>query len=163
MKRSTFLAAGIAAALLAAAPAFAKDHGDQGDGRGEGHGKGHGKGREKHEERAERREDVRQGAYFTERHRSEVRRYYVEHYGGPKGCPPGLAKKNNGCMPPGQARKWAVGQPIPAGVTVYAVPQPVLTYLPPAPVGYRYERVGGDLVMIHVSDRVVVDIMLDLF
>jgi hypothetical protein len=39
----------------------------------------------------------------------------------------------------------------------------VLTYLPPAPVGYRYERVGGDLVMIHVSDRVVVDIMLDLF
>jgi hypothetical protein len=21
-------------------------------------------------------------------------------------CPPGLAKKNNGCMPPGQAKKW---------------------------------------------------------
>ncbi|HWJ37613.1 MAG TPA: hypothetical protein VNR86_02485 [Sphingomicrobium sp.] len=26
------------------------------------------------------------------------------------GCPPGLAKKNNGCMPPGQARKLARGQ-----------------------------------------------------
>ena len=25
------------------------------------------------------------------------------------GCPPGLAKKNNGCMPPGQARKAALG------------------------------------------------------
>jgi hypothetical protein len=25
-------------------------------------------------------------------------------YGG-GGCPPGLAKKNNGCMPPGQAKK----------------------------------------------------------
>jgi len=25
--------------------------------------------------------------------------------GGPKGCPPGLAKKNNGCLPPGQAKK----------------------------------------------------------
>ena len=24
---------------------------------------------------------------------------------GPKGCPPGLAKKNNGCLPPGQAKK----------------------------------------------------------
>ncbi|WP_260482476.1 hypothetical protein [Sphingomicrobium flavum] len=23
----------------------------------------------------------------------------------PKGCPPGLAKKNNGCLPPGQAKK----------------------------------------------------------
>jgi hypothetical protein len=23
-----------------------------------------------------------------------------------RGCPPGLAKKHNGCMPPGQAKKW---------------------------------------------------------
>lgn len=25
--------------------------------------------------------------------------------GGGKGCPPGLAKKQNGCLPPGQAQK----------------------------------------------------------
>jgi len=30
--------------------------------------------------------------------------------GGPPGCPPGLAKKGNGCMPPGQARKLETGQ-----------------------------------------------------
>jgi hypothetical protein len=30
-------------------------------------------------------------------------------YGG--GCPPGLAKKNNGCLPPGQAKKlYNIGQ-----------------------------------------------------
>jgi hypothetical protein len=29
---------------------------------------------------------------------------------GVGGCPPGLAKKNNGCLPPGQAKKLAVGQ-----------------------------------------------------
>ena len=29
---------------------------------------------------------------------------------GHGGCPPGLAKKNNGCMPPGQAKKLARGQ-----------------------------------------------------
>lgn len=29
---------------------------------------------------------------------------------GHGGCPPGLAKKHNGCMPPGQARKLARGQ-----------------------------------------------------
>jgi hypothetical protein len=29
---------------------------------------------------------------------------------GVGGCPPGLAKKNNGCLPPGQARKLARGQ-----------------------------------------------------
>jgi len=28
------------------------------------------------------------------------------------GCPPGLAKKNNGCMPPGQAKKWQRGDRI---------------------------------------------------
>ena len=28
---------------------------------------------------------------------------YSYGYGG--GCPPGLAKKNNGCLPPGQAKK----------------------------------------------------------
>ena len=26
------------------------------------------------------------------------------------GCPPGLAKKHNGCMPPGQAKKLYRGQ-----------------------------------------------------
>ena len=32
------------------------------------------------------------------------------------GCPPGLAKKHNGCMPPGQAKKlYNVGQRFPLG------------------------------------------------
>jgi hypothetical protein len=35
--------------------------------------------------------------------------------------------------------------------------------LPVAPVGYRYERVGGDIVLMHVSDRLVVDVMLNIF
>lgn len=155
-KLSTALCTAIAAAFMLGAPAFAKD-------KGEGHGHGKGKGHDKQEERAERREDIRQGQYFRDNDRERVRGYYVEHYGGKKGCPPGLAKKHNGCMPPGQARKWDVGRPIPRDVVVYSVPQPVLTYLPPPPVGYRYQRVGGDLVLIHVSDRVVVDIMLNIF
>ncbi|QDP19131.1 hypothetical protein [Sphingomonas xanthus] len=33
---------------------------------------------------------------------------------GTGGCPPGLAKKNNGCLPPGQAKKlYNVGQRLP--------------------------------------------------
>jgi hypothetical protein len=32
------------------------------------------------------------------------------------GCPPGLAKKNNGCLPPGQAKKlYNIGQRFPRG------------------------------------------------
>lgn len=51
------------------------------------------------------------------------------------GCPPGLAKKNNGCLPPGQAKKLAVGQPLPAGA-VYAIPSSL--HLPPPPLGHHY-------------------------
>lgn len=154
MNKRMFIVAAIASTMFAV-PVFAKDHG--GD-----EGRGHGNGRDKHEER-ERREEVRQGAYFNEHHREEAHRYYVEHYGGRRGCPPGLAKKHDGCMPPGQARKWEVGHPVPRDVVVYSVPQPMLTVLPPAPVGYRYQRVGGDIVLIHVSDRLVVDVMLNVF
>ena len=36
---------------------------------------------------------------------------YENSYGyGEGGCPPGLAKKHNGCMPPGQAKKLYRGQ-----------------------------------------------------
>jgi len=35
-------------------------------------------------------------------------------------CPPGLAKKNNGCLPPGQAKKlYNVGQRLPYGYNSY--------------------------------------------
>jgi hypothetical protein len=35
---------------------------------------------------------------------------------GVGGCPPGLAKKNNGCLPPGQAKKlYNIGQRFPRG------------------------------------------------
>lgn len=38
------------------------------------------------------------------------------HYGPAIGCPPGLAKKNNGCLPPGQAKKlYNIGQRFPSG------------------------------------------------
>lgn len=33
-------------------------------------------------------------------------------YAEAPGCPPGLAKKHNGCMPPGQAKKWQRGERI---------------------------------------------------
>jgi Ni/Co efflux regulator RcnB len=151
--KKPILVAALAAATLIAVPAFAKDHGD-------GHGEGHGKGHDKHEERER---DVRPGAYFNDEHREAAHRYYVEHYGNGKHCPPGLAKKHNGCQPPGQARRWAVGEPMPRGVIVHEVPRPVLVALPPAPVGYRYELVGSDIVLVRLSGNLVVDIMLNVF
>ena len=73
-----------AAALVVAGPALGKP----GNGTGNGNGKGHGN-------------------------------RYAYGVNGPVGygvggCPPGLAKKHNGCMPPGQAKKlYRIGQRFP--------------------------------------------------
>ena len=67
-----------------------------------------------------------------------------------------------GCMPPGQARKWDVGQPIPSGVQVYPVPRPVLVQLPPPPYGYRYARIGNDIVLVQQQNHIIVDIIVGL-
>lgn len=147
------------AATLAAGPALAAKP------EWAGQGQGHGRGADKHEARDARKPQHAQppvGAYFTEQQRVAVRGYYGEHYGGAKRCPPGLAKKNNGCLPPGQAKKWAVGQPLPAGVTVYAVPRAVLVQLPPPPSGYKYVRVATDILLIAVGTSMVVDAISDL-
>lgn len=107
--------------------------------------------------------DVRIGAYFNDQHRRVARTYYTQHYGNAGNCPPGLAKKNNGCLPPGQAKKFRIGEPLPAGVVIYPVPQPVLVQLPPPPYGYRYARVGGDIVLVQAQNHIVIDIIYNLF
>ena len=73
---------------------------------------------------------------------------------------PGLAKKNNGCQPPGQARQWAVGQPLRSGLG-YALPADLLRRLSP-PAGYTYMRVGSDILMIAVGTGLVVAGLQDL-
>jgi len=160
----------LAAALLLASPALAEKPEHAGKGKGADKQsqkqemkaeKRDDKQRDKAEKRAEKRErkKIKHGAYFNDEHRTHVRQYYTQYYAEKRRCPPGLAKKNNGCMPPGQARKWVVGQPIPAGVAIYSVPRPIIVHLPPAPYGYRYARVGGDIVLIQVQGNIIVDII----
>lgn len=149
------------ASVFVASPGFAKDHGN---GRHEDKEQRHAdKQREKEERHAGKREheEIRAGAYFDDRHREAARSYYRQHYGR-HGCPPGLAKKHNGCLPPGQARNWAVGQPLPREVVVYSIPQPVVVQLPRAPFGYRYVRVGNDIVLLSPQSAIVVDIIAGL-
>ena len=169
------------ASVLAAAPVHAKPGGGHGEGHGNKHeqsddddgpGKGKGKGPKAKaalDDRADTRvrsddvgkggkmarKDPAPGAYFNDRHREAVRTYYASHPG--KNCPPGLAKKNNGCMPPGQAKKWHVGEPLPTTVVYTPVPQVVLVKLPAVPPGYRYVDVAGDILLIAAGSRMVVD------
>jgi Ni/Co efflux regulator RcnB len=153
------------ASLLLAGSAFAKDKGDDREEGGDKHGN---KQSEKYEKKAEKRaekrerEDIKQGAYFNDQQRTYVREYYTTTYRDGRRCPPGLAKKNNGCLPPGQVRNWVVGQPVPSNVTIYSVAPPVIRMLPPAPYGYRYARIGGDIVLVQQQNNIIVDIIQGL-
>jgi Ni/Co efflux regulator RcnB len=111
---------------------------------------------------AARAHSVTMGGYFGEPQRAAARSYFDNGRRGGKACPPGLAKKNNGCMPPGQARKWAVGQPLPREVTYHPVPQQLVVTLGVPPAGHRYVRVAADILLIAVGTRMVVDGMQDL-
>ncbi|MDO8277613.1 MAG: RcnB family protein, partial [Burkholderiaceae bacterium] len=98
---------------------------------------------------------------FEDSQRNGVRSYYETTYRDGR-CPPGLAKKNNGCMPPGQARKWSVGRQLPREVVYYSLPQPVLVQLGPPPSGHRYVRVDSDILMITIGTGMVIDAIENL-
>jgi Ni/Co efflux regulator RcnB len=153
MSAKKLSAATILAGLLAATPALA----DKG-GKGKGHGNPHDDGykNDKH---------GNSGSSVEIRFGSDDRRIVSDYYGNAvRGghCPPGLAKKNNGCMPPGQAKKWSVGRPLPGDVRYYPLPHDLEMRLRPAPAGYRYVQVAGDVLMIAVGTAMVVDAMQDL-
>ncbi len=128
------------------------DHERKGDDRGD-RDRGHEDGRDDHREN-------RHG-YFKQQHRVVIREYYDTQYRSGR-CPPGLAKKHNGCMPPGQARKWHVGQRLPRDVVYYEVPHEVVVHLGPPPSGHRYVRVASDILLLAIGTGMVVDALEDL-
>jgi hypothetical protein len=94
--------------------------------------------------------------------RTTVYNYYRTEYVAGH-CPPGLAKKHNGCLPPGQAKKlWVIGQPLPMGVVYYPLPPVLLGRLSPTPAGYQYIRVANDIVLMAVGTRLIAGALADL-
>ncbi|MDA8109357.1 MAG: RcnB family protein [Betaproteobacteria bacterium] len=153
------------AAIVAAGPAFADKPPWAGSGKkGEqGYNEERGSARNP-EQRAERGGEARRGHEawrFGDRRRIAIREYYAKQYRRGR-CPPGLAKKHNGCMPPGQARKWAIGEPLPRDVVRYDLPRALVVELGPPPAGYRYVRVASDILLIAVGTGMVVDAINDL-
>lgn len=145
---------------LAEKPAWAGDHGKGGKPEQQG----------KHQSQeggaggpsAQRHGDAgKTSVYFNDNHRNVVHDYYAEQYRAGK-CPPGLAKKHNGCMPPGQAKKWQIGRPLPRDVIFHDLPQSVLIQLGPAPSRHRFVRVASDILLIAVGTGMVIDAIQDL-
>lgn len=153
--------------VLLATPALADK--DKDNGRGPGQNQGQGKGRDKDRDASNPSVVVvPQGnvapvnIVIQERDRGAVYSYYRTEY-ATAGCPPGLAKKNNGCLPPGQAKKmWAMGQPLPAAVVFYPLPGVLLAQLSPAPSGYQYVRVANDILLMAIGTRLIAGAIADL-
>jgi Ni/Co efflux regulator RcnB len=154
MKQNNFrpirLAVLTLSAVLAAGSAFADKPSWAGNGKGK-----------KQDDRVEQR-----GGQSSTRFGDQHRRIIAEYYGGQmqpgRKCPPGLAKKNNGCMPPGQAKKWGMGRPLPGDLRYYDLPRDLLMRLPPPPAGHRYVRVAADILLIAVGSSMVIDAVEDL-
>ena len=101
--------------------------------------------------------------------RAIVYRYYRSEFSAGR-CPPGLAKKGNGCLPPGQAKQqqqqqqqlWVIGQPLPPAIVYERVPPTVVQQLAPVPPGYEYVRVDNDVPLMDMTNRMVADVVNDL-
>lgn len=72
-------------------------------------------------------------------------------------CPPGLAKKNNGCLPPGQAKRYRVGYPLGDDVASSNLPKILLDKLSSPPKGSKYVRVDNDVLLIGTAGKMVLD------
>lgn len=151
------------------------------DGNGQGKGKTQGQGKNKEDKGQGARQakwqgggqDVRSsggggthinvsiGGYFQPQQRTAVQAYYGPIFQSGR-CPPGLAKKNNGCMPPGQAKGYTLGRPLPSQVIFYDVPSSVSVQIGLPPAGHRYVRVAADILLIAVGTGMVVDAIQDL-
>jgi len=94
-------------------------------------------------------------AAFVSRDHTIIQQYYAGTFG--RGCPPGLAKKQNGCLPPGHAKRWVVGQPLATGIVWHAVPHELLVRLSAPPVGFRYIYLDRAVLLFNPATRFVAD------
>ena len=141
---------------------------DKGKGKGQNQGQGHGKGDNNNDNDQGHGRTVvvpnqqvlpYQQVVIIDRDRDTLHTYYRNEYAAGR-CPPGLAKKNNGCMPPGQVdRVWVVGQPLPPEIVYYPMPPDLYSQLTPPPYGYQYVRVDNNVMLINATSRLIAQIL----
>lgn len=79
------------------------------------------------------------GAYFSSRDQALVRRYYEAR------------------PMPGRPATWKIGEPVPPRAALAGVPDDLRAALPAVPPGHQYVQLDGEVVLIAVQSRMVVD------
>lgn len=151
------LLAAVCLVLLAVSPALAADK----PGKGNPHAGGNGGNPGAKAQGGRSDPSVNVQIHFTDVDRRTVADFYAPQINAGN-CPPGLAKKRNGCQPPGQAKKWQIGRPLPRDVVFHAVPGALIARLPMPPDGQKYVRVASDILLITVGTGLVLGAIEDL-
>ncbi len=166
MRTFTLATATILCAVLAS-PVWAKDNGHGNSGNSGSHGNsGKADDRGNGGNNSAKADDRGNGSapqfVIVDNDRRAVSTYYRDEFSRGN-CPPGLAKKDNGCLPPGQAKKmWVVGQPLPPHVVYYPLPPTLYSRLTPPPYGYEYVRVDDDVLLMQSASRSILNILVNL-
>ena len=96
---------------------------------------------------------------FLDTDRTAYRNWWRATY--KSSCPPGLVRVENYCVATGQTkRRYVVGQALAPTIVIGDVPSGVT--LRPAPAGYRYAYVDGDLLLLDAGSRIVRDVIQNI-
>lgn len=79
------------------------------------------------------------GAYFSSKDQTLVRRYYEAH------------------PVSGRVTPWKIGEPVPPRAALTGVPDDLRAALPVLPPGHQYVQLDGEVVLVAVQSRMVVD------
>ncbi len=93
------------------------------------------------------------GLAFTENEKATIRNYLRSDF--QRNCPPGLAKKKKACLPPGQAKKYGIGDPLPFGYA--SLPRALADVLGPPPAGVIYGMIDKDVVLATEGSKKILD------
>lgn len=78
-------------------------------------------------------------------------------HAGPKGCPPGLAKKAVPCVPPGHAKAWRMGERLPSDLRWYEVRDWNRYGLPAPPPGSQYVLIDNEILRVAIATGIILD------
>lgn len=102
----------------------------------------------------ERRHERREHYHITTREQFYINDWYRRHQ------PP--APRGYGRIPPGLTKRLERGAPWPPPYAYAPLPHELARGLQPLPSGYRYYRVGPDVVIANIAGKVVADVVYDL-
>jgi Ni/Co efflux regulator RcnB len=85
------------------------------------------------------RKPLGSGAYLNARAQALIQDYYATH--------PASGKRSN----------WSIGETVPPRAAMTGVPDEVRAALPRVPPGHQYVELDGDVVLVAVQSRMVVD------